>query len=356
MKGLILAGGHGTRLRPLTNTGPKQLIPIANKPVLFYAIEDLKEAGIKDIGIILGHNMPEKIMEAVGDGSQWGVRITYIFQGEPLGLAHAVKVAHDFIKDSPFVMYLGDNLLKDGIRKIVKEFKSKRPECAIALCSVPNPQMFGVAELDKEGRVVNLVEKPREPKSSLALVGVYLFRKSIFKAIKNIIPSWRGELEITDAIDWLIKNGMKVESHIVEGWWKDTGLPDDLIHANSLLLEDLKKNVKGVVEKGAKINGNVSIGAGSRITKGSSIEGPVIIGDNCIIENSRIGPNTSVGGFTVVRDSDIESSIVMGESHVECGVKLVDSIIGNNTSILTSKKKRDEGNTIIVGDNSQIAI
>ena len=356
MKGLILAGGYGTRLRPLTSTGPKQLIPIGNKPVIYYAIEDLKEAGITDIGIILGTNMPEKIIEKVGDGSQWGVKITYIMQGEPLGLAHAAYTAKDFMKNHPFVMYLGDNLLKNGIKKLVDDFKKGKAECSIALCSVPNPKMFGVAELDKEGKVNKLVEKPREPKSNLALVGVYIFKKSIFNAIDNIEPSWRNELEITDAIQKLIDTDKKVESHIVQGWWKDTGLPDDLIHANELVMEDMKRSVKGEVAKKAKVEGTVRIGHGTTIDKKCLIEGPVIIGRDCIIENTKIGPNTSIGDYCVIKNSNIESSIIMAEANIDYKEKMVDSIIGSNSHIHTSDNKRDEGNTVIIGDNSQIAI
>jgi len=261
MKGLILSGGHGTRLRPLTHTGPKQLIPVANKPVLFYAIEDLKEAGVTDIGLILGTNMPEKVKEAVGDGSKFGVNITYIMQGEPKGLAHAVAVAQDFVGEDPFIMYLGDNILKSGIKEFVEGFEESDYQARILLQPVDNPRQFGVAELDDKGNVINLVEKPEHPKSDLALVGIYLFKSSIFDVISRIKPSWRGELEITDAIQELLNTELKVDSHIVKGWWKDTGKPEDVLDANHLILDVLESEDNGEVEEGAKISGRVYIGA-----------------------------------------------------------------------------------------------
>lgn len=353
MKGLILSGGHGTRLRPLTHTGPKQLIPIANKPVLFYAIEDLKEAGVTDIGLILGTNMPEKVKEAVGDGSKFGVNITYIMQGEPKGLAHAVAVAQDFVGEEPFIMYLGDNILKSGISEFVEGFEDSDYQARILLQQVENPRQFGVAELDDKGNVINLVEKPEKPKSDLALVGIYLFKSIIFKAIEGIEPSWRGELEITDAIQELLNTELKVDSHIVKGWWKDTGKPEDVLDANHLILDVLESQNNGEVDDGAKISGRVSIGKGTRIKKNSVIRGPVIIGENCQID-AYIGPYTSIGDNSLIIGGEIESSIVVGDAVIECNERIVDSLIGNHSNIVSKENSLPRGHRFIIGENSVV--
>jgi glucose-1-phosphate thymidylyltransferase len=353
MKGLILSGGHGTRLRPLTHTGPKQLIPIANKPVLFYAIDDLKEAGVTDIGLILGTNMPEKVMEAVGDGSKFGVKITYIMQGEPKGLAHAVMVARDFIADDSFIMYLGDNILKSGINEFVEGFQDSNYQARILLQQVINPQQFGVAELNGKGHVLNLVEKPRKPKSDLALVGIYLFKSSIFEAISNIKPSWRGELEITDAIQELLNSELKVDSHIVKGWWKDTGKPEDVLDANHLILDVLKPLNEGEIEDGAKISGRVSIGKGTLVKENSVIRGPVIIGENCEID-AYIGPYTSIGENSRITGGEIESSIVVGDAVIQCDERIVDSLIGNHCHIVSGENNLPKGRRFVIGENSLI--
>lgn len=353
MKGLILSGGHGTRLRPLTHTGPKQLIPIANKPVLFYAIEDLKEAGVTDIGLILGTNMPEKVKEAVGDGSKFGVNITYIMQGEPRGLAHAVAVAQDFVGEEPFIMYLGDNILKSGIKELVDGFADSDYQARILLQQVDNPQQFGVAELDNNENVIHLVEKPEEPKSDLALVGIYLFKSSIFKAISQIEPSWRGELEITDAIQELINSKLKVDSHVVQGWWKDTGKPEDVLDANHLILDVLESQNNGEIEEGAKINGRVSIGRGTVVKKNSVIRGPVIIGKNCKID-AYIGPYTSIGDNSRITGGEIESSIVVGDALIECNERIVDSLIGNHSHIVSEENNLPRGHRFVLGENSLV--
>jgi glucose-1-phosphate thymidylyltransferase len=351
MKGLILSGGHGTRLRPLTHTGPKQLIPIANKPVLFYAIEDLRDAGVTDIGLILGTNMPEKVKDAVGDGSKFGVNITYIMQGEPRGLAHAVAVAEDFIGEEPFIMYLGDNILKSGIKEFVNGFEKSKYQARILLQKVENPRQFGVAELNGEGEVIHLVEKPEEPKSDLALVGIYLFKKSIFDSIRSIKPSWRGELEITDAIQKLLDSQMKVDSHVVEGWWKDTGKPEDVLEANNLILDALKTCNKGKIEKGAKVRGRVSIGKGTLVREGSVIRGPVIIGENCEI-NAYVGPYTSIGDNTKIKGGEIEASIIVGDSIIACDERIVESLIGNHSKIVSANDRLPKGRRFVVGENS----
>lgn len=353
MKGLILSGGHGTRLRPLTHTGPKQLIPIANKPVLFYAIEDLAEAGVKEIGIILGTNMPEKVQEAVGDGSNFGVKIVYIQQGEPKGLAHAVAVSRDFIGEDSFIMYLGDNILKSGVEEFVEGFEDSNYQARILLQKVENPKQFGVAELNNQGDVIHLVEKPPEPKSDLALVGIYLFKSSIFQAIEHIKPSWRGELEITDAIQELLNTKKKVDSHIVRGWWKDTGKPEDVLEANHLILDALRSQSFGVVEHGAKISGRVAIGKGTVIRKNSVIKGPVIIGNNCEI-NAYIGPYTSIGDNTRIIGGEIESSIVVGDALIECNERIVESLIGNHSKIRSHINIMPQGRRFVIGENSLV--
>src|SRR5256885_6102252 len=275
MKGIILTGGAGTRLRPLTHTGPKQLIPIANKPNVLYCLEDLRDAEITDIGVILGDNQPGKVRELLGDGSKWGVHITYIVQGAPKGIAHAVLCAEAFAGDDPFCVYLGDNILKGGIRGMVDEFQTKGYDAEVMLCRVPNPEKFGVAELDGQGHIVSLVEKPKLPKSDLALVGIYLLRASIFPIIHDLKPSWRNELEITEALDHLRVQGGKLKAHIVTGWWKDTGKPEDILEANHLLLEDIDRKIEGTVEAGARVEGRVRIGARTVVKSGSVIRGPV---------------------------------------------------------------------------------
>ncbi|MFB0526407.1 MAG: glucose-1-phosphate thymidylyltransferase, partial [bacterium] len=289
MKALILSGGRGTRLRPITHTSAKQLLPVANKPILFYGIEAVKEAGIKNVGIVVGETKNE-IKNAVGRGNKWGINITYVEQEAPLGLAHAIKISQDFIRDDNFVMYLGDNLIKDGITSLVKEFEKTRPNAQILLARVPHPEQFGVVEL-KGRKVLRLVEKPKRPKSDLALVGVYMFDKNIFKAVNNIKPSWRNELEITDAIQYLIDHNFTVRPHIITGWWKDTGKLEDILEANRILLDDLKTHVKGKVDKESELFGKVRIEKGAEIRK-SVIRGPVIIGENSRIVNSYIGPFT----------------------------------------------------------------
>ena len=357
MKGLVLSGGSGTRLRPLTHTGPKQLIPVANKPVLQYVIEDLKEAGITEIGVILGNNGKEQVIAELKDGSQYGVRITYIEQGAPLGIAHAVQCARDFMGDDDFIVYLGDNMLKDGVKGLVDDFMEGDYDAAISLQAVPNPRQFGVAELDSDGRVIGLEEKPKMPKSNYALVGVYLFTPVIFDMIKQIKPSWRNELEITDAIQKLLDNNYKVRSHIVTGWWKDTGKPEDILEVNRLVLDELKPEVKGVVEEGASVAGRVSLGNNSIIRKGCVVRGPVVIGDGCIIEDcTYIGPYTSIGNECIIKGAYIESSVLMGGCRVECDSRIVDSLIGKNATILSANHEVPKGTRLIVGENSYLKI
>jgi len=355
MKGVILSGGHGTRLRPLTHTGPKQLIPIANKPVIDYAIEDLRDAGITEIGIILGTNMPNKIKDALGDGSQFGVNITYIMQGEPKGLAHAAKTAQEFVDGDSFVMYLGDNILKSGIEEFVSGFDESDFSSRLLLQEVEDPRQFGVAELNDAGKIINLVEKPEHPKSNLALVGIYLFKNNIFDAIDKIKPSWRNELEITDAIQQLIDDGFDVDSFVVEGWWKDTGKPEDVLDANQLILETLKTDIQGTIEDDVKIKGRVVIGEGSVIKSGSVVKGPAIIGKNCEIKGY-VGPYSSIGDNTKIIESEIDSSIIIGNSIIRSDKRITDSLIGQNSKIISDNKTYPKGRSFVIGENTTIKV
>ncbi len=353
MKGLILSGGKGTRLRPLTFTQAKQLVPVANKPVLFYGIEALKEAGIEDIGIVVGDTKDE-IEEAAGDGSRWGIRITYIDQEAPLGLAHAVKISEDFLGDEPFVMYLGDNILKSGIKSLVEEFKEKKPNSLILLTEVPDPRLFGVAEL-KNGKVVRLVEKPKKPLSNLALVGVYMFDFHVFEAINAIKPSWRNELEITDAIQYLVDHGYEVHPHLVSGWWKDTGKIEDILEANSLILESIAVKIQGKVDKASRINGQVIIEKGV-VVQNSVIRGPAIIGAETEIIDSYIGPFTAIQDRCRIIKTEIEHSIVLEGSEIrDVGSRIDESLIGREVKIYKCPPK-PSAYRFMVGDKSEIGI
>jgi len=353
MKGLILSGGEGTRLRPITHTNAKQLVPVANKPILFYCIESIKNAGITDIGIVVGSTKDE-IKAAVGDGSNWGVDVTYIEQDAPRGLAHAVLISEKFLKDEPFVMYLGDNLITGGITDFVKEFTQNGANSQILLAKVPNPQQFGVAELS-HGRVVRLEEKPKEPKSDLALVGVYMFDKNIFQAVKNIKPSWRNELEITDAIQYMIDKGFNVQSHIINGWWKDTGKLEDMLEANRMVLDTLTTEINGFVDSNSKVEFKVVISKGAEVIN-SIIRGPAIIGSNTKIINSFIGPFTSIEHDVIVEESEIEHSIVLEYSVIN-GIKgrIEDSLIGKNVEVSASPLK-PKAYRFMLGDSSKVGI
>ncbi|MBC7242463.1 MAG: glucose-1-phosphate thymidylyltransferase [Anaerolineae bacterium] len=353
MKGLILSGGKGTRLYPITYTSAKQLVPIANKPVLFRVIEAIVEAGIRDIGIVVG-DTAEEVMEAVGDGSRWDCRITYIRQEAPLGLAHAVKISQDFLGDERFVMFLGDNVIQGGISPLIAQFATSDYNCQIVLKRVEHPEQYGVAEL-KDGRIVRLVEKPRHPKSNLALVGIYMFDHHIFEAVNAITPSWRGELEITDAIQYLIDHGYKVYPHIHEGWWIDTGAPGDLLEANSLVLDEINHTIEGYVDRDSEINGKVTIQKGAEIIN-SRIRGPAIIGEYSRIVNSYIGPFTSIYHHVLIEDSEIEHSIVLEYSKIiDIPQRIEDSLIGRNVEIRRSPLK-PKAYKMTLGDNSRVGI
>ena len=353
MKGLILSGGKGTRLRPLTYTSAKQLVPVANKPVLFYGIEALAAAGIREIGIVVGDTRDE-IKAAVGDGSRFGVEVTYIEQDAPRGLAHAVLISEPFMGRDPFVMYLGDNLLNRGITEFVEEFVREAPAAQILLTKVPDPQMFGVAEL-RHGRVVRLVEKPKEPLSDLALVGVYMFSAAVFDSVKRIKPSFRNELEITDAIQDLIDRGLEVRPHLVQGWWKDTGKLEDMLEANRLILDTVERRVDGQVDRESRIEGKVVIEAGAVIER-SVIRGPVVIGAGARITHAYVGPFTSIGPGTEIRDSEIEHSIVLEGSVIsDLANRVEDSLIGRNCKIIRMPVK-PSAYRFMLGDNSEVGI
>ncbi|ASJ03578.1 glucose-1-phosphate thymidylyltransferase [Thermococcus profundus] len=352
MKALILSGGHGTRLRPLTYSQQKQLIPVANKPVLFYAIEDVIEAGVHEIGIIVGPNA-DQVKKTVLS-REWDANIEFIYQGEPKGLAHAILVARDFLGDEDFVMYLGDNILREGIVKHKKYFEKNDFDASILLQEVPNPQQFGVAELSEDGKTIKrLIEKPKAPPSNLALVGIYFFKPVIHEAVRNIKPSWRNELEITDAIQWLIDNGYKVGWTKVTGWWKDTGKPEDLLDANRLILDDIKRDVR--VNTKARIHGRVVIEEGTEIDENTVIKGPVVIGKNCRIKNAYIGPYTSIGDNVLIENTEIEDSIVLEGSEIRNAGRIVESLIGRGVRIINGTS-HPLGRKLVVGDNSRLIL
>jgi glucose-1-phosphate thymidylyltransferase len=352
LKGLILSGGAGTRLRPITHTSAKQLVPVANKPVLFYGIEALVDAGVGEIGIIIAPETGDEIRETVGDGSAFGAEVTYIVQDKPAGLAHAVLTAEEFIDGSPFVMYLGDNLLRDGIRSLVSTFREDEPDALILLTPVSDPSSYGVAELDGE-RIVRLVEKPKDPPSNLALVGVYLFGQEIFAAARALQPSWRGELEITEAIQGLIDDGHRVQSEVVNGWWKDTGQLADMLEANRLVLEDIEGRLDGEVDEESRIEGRVILERGATLTR-SVVRGPAVIGAGASIEDAYIGPYTSIGDKVHIRRSEVEHSIVLSGSVVEdLGTRMEASLLGRNVK-LTRGDGVPRTLRLLVGDNSEI--
>jgi glucose-1-phosphate thymidylyltransferase len=354
LKGLILSGGAGTRLRPITHTSAKQLVPVANKPVLFYGIEALVDAGIEEIGIIIAPETGDEIREAAGDGSSFGARITYIVQDSPAGLAHAVLTAKDFIGDSPFVMYLGDNLLRDGLRGLVTSFREGEPDALILLTPVEEPEHYGVAELDGE-RIVRLIEKPKDPPSNLALVGVYLFSPLIFAASEALEPSWRGELEITEAIQGLIDDGRKVQSEVVRGWWKDTGQLADMLEANRLVLEEIETSVEGEVDEESRVEGRVIVEPGATLTR-SVVRGPAVIAAGACVEDASIGPYTSIGADVHVRRSEVEHSIILSGSVVEdLGTRMEASLLGREVK-LTRSDGMPKTLRLLVGDKSEIEI
>ena len=363
VKGLILSGGAGTRLRPITHTSAKQLVPVANKPILFFGIEDMVEAGITEIGIVTGDTGPE-IQAAVGDGSRWGAKVTYIPQDAPLGLAHCVLIAQEFLGDDDFVMYLGDNLLRQGIAEFVESFESDHaesraedaqvPSAQILLARVPDPQRFGVAEIGADGEVTQLVEKPLEPKSDLALVGVYLFDRHIHDAVAAIAPSPRGELEITDAIQWLIDNGHRVRHEVLEGWWKDTGKLEPLLEGNRLVLDMLSSSNGGTVDAASVLEGIVVIEAGAEVVN-STLRGPVIIGEGAKIVNSTVGPYASIYFDCEITDSSIENSVILEQSRITGIHSIADSLVGKQVEVRKSQRE-PHATRLMIGDHSVVEL
>jgi len=365
VKGLILSGGAGTRLRPITHTSAKQLVPIANKPILFYGLEDMAAAGITDVGIIIGETGAE-IRAAVGDGSAFGLDITYIPQDEPLGLAHCVLIAREFLGDEDFVMYLGDNMLEQGLTEFVERFEEDRersrtptlgdavvvPVAQILLARVDDPRQFGVAEVDEHGHVLRLVEKPDDPPSDLALVGVYLFDHHVIEAVESIEPSSRGELEITDAIQWLIDHGHRVRHEVLDGWWIDTGKKDPLLQCNYLVLDRIQPEMHGDVDADSHLHGRVSVAKGAKIVN-STIRGPVVIGEGTQVVNSYIGPYTSVSSDCEIRDAELEHSVVLEQSRIVGISGLTDSLIGRWVEVERSDK-RPRATRLMLGDHSRI--
>ena len=353
MKGLILSGGKGTRLRPLTHTSAKQLVPVANKPVLFYGIEAMAAAGIKEVGIIIAPETGTEIREAAGDGERFGISIEYIEQEAPLGLAHAVLTAEPYLGDSPFVMYLGDNLLRDGIVELVDTFRTEQPDALILLTPVPDPEHYGVAELD-DGRVARLVEKPKEPKTDLALVGVYMFTSAIFDAARSIEPSWRDELEITDAIQTLVDRGLRVDPHIVHGWWKDTGQVQDMLEANRLILDDVAERMDGELID-SRIEGRVVIEEDVRLER-ATVRGPAIIGRGSRLTDAYIGPYTAIGENVTIEKAELEHSIVLSGSTIrDLEYRIEASLIGKNVRIGRGPAL-PKAYRFVVGDNADVQI
>jgi glucose-1-phosphate thymidylyltransferase len=354
LKGLILSGGTGTRLRPITYTSAKQLVPVANKPVLFYGIEALAAAGIEEIGIIISPETGAEIRKAAGNGERFGVAITYIEQDSPLGLAHAVLTGEAFLGDSPFVMYLGDNLLRDGVTDLVDTFRKEEPDALILLTPVNDPENYGVAELDGSQRVARLAEKPQDPSSNLALVGVYMFGASIFDAARAIEPSGRGELEITDAIQRLVDGGLRVDPHIVHGWWKDTGQVQDMLEANHLILDDLEERIEGELVD-SRVHGRVVIEKGARLER-ATVRGPAIIGAGAILRDAYIGPYTAVGPGVRIESAEVEYSIVLEGSSIEnLAGRIEASLVGKNVAIRRSPAL-PHAYRFVVGDNAVIEI
>ena len=356
MKGLILSGGKGTRMRPITHTAAKQLLPVANKPILFYGVEALVSAGIKEIGIIISPETGNDVKECVGDGSRWQIKITYILQDQPAGLAHAVKTARDFLGNSPFVMYLGDNLIKDGVGPLVERFSAGNADAFILLKEVANPSSFGVALLEKDGTINCLEEKPAQPKSNLALVGVYLFNEKIHQAIDEIKPSKRGELEITDAIQRLIATKHRVDSHILKSWWLDTGKKDDMLEANRVVLDEMTDmEMLGEVDQDSRVSGRVHIGKGSKLIN-CTVRGPAVIGENCTLENSYVGPFSSIGDNARVTHAELEHCILREKCQIiDFHGRISDSLIGVGVE-LTRSVSKPQAFRLMLGDDSKVEV
>ena len=354
MKGIILHGGHGTRLRPLTHTGPKQLLPIANKAMSQYALEDLKTAGITEIGIIIGDVFPDKVREYYGSGEKFGVKITYIYQESPKGISHAIGLCKDFIGNDKFIVYLGDNVLRKNLIDYTKKFEISNSDSMILLCKVDDPQRFGIAELDENnfGKIKKIMEKPKIPPSDLAVIGIYFLTPKIFGVIDRLKPSWRGELEITEALQMLMDDGDKIEYDTVTGWWKDTGTPEDIIHANKLVLDSIGTENQFLIDSDAVIKDNIVIGSGTIVDADCCITGPIIIGKNCIIgPGVNLGPYVSIGDNCNLKHCSIEDSIIMNDCIIDTKNNFESSIISHGSEITTSKIPKKY--QFLLGERSQ---
>ena len=355
MKGIILHGGHGTRLRPLTHTGPKQLLPIANKPMSQYCIESLREAGITDIAIIIGGLGSKKVEETYGQGEKLGVNLTYIVQDSPKGIAHAINLCKDFVGDEKFVVFLGDNIIQKSISGFAKNFEESNHDASILLCEVDNPSRFGIADV-KDKKIIKIMEKPKNPPTNLAVTGIYFLTAKIFDIISRQKPSARNELEITDALEMLLKENDNISYNMITDYWKDTGTPEDILHANMQVLAKIKPYFYGKKDEGVSIEGSLMLGEGSLIKTGSRIKGPVIIGKNCLIEsNTTIGQNTSVGNNSILSNCDIENSIIMKDCKIEGDFKIRDSIISSNSQVRINEKTRDE-KVFLLGEGTKISL
>jgi glucose-1-phosphate thymidylyltransferase len=351
----VLSGGKGTRLRPLTYTGAKQLVPVANQPILFYVLNNLADAGIRNVGIIISPDTGKVIQEAVRDGSRWGIDVEYIVQEEPLGLAHAVRIAQPFLGTSPFVMYLGDNLIGSSIARFREAFEKSSADATILLKEVDTPSSFGNAEIDEAGRVIRLIEKPKEPRSNLALVGIYFFSPKIHAAIDQIRPSWRGELEITDAIQRLLDDGGQVIGHRLEGWWLDTGKKDDLLTANTVVLDSwIQREILGEVAEDSQVSGRVRLGKGSRMVN-TRVRGPAVIGDNVYIEGSFIGPFTSIANGCQILHSAVEHCVILENATIDHVDRLEDSLVGRGSRVMKSQAK-SHAYRLLIGDDSEVLL
>jgi glucose-1-phosphate thymidylyltransferase len=355
MKGILLHAGHGTRLRPLTHTGPKQLLPIANKPMSQYCIESLRDAGITDIAIIIGGLGADKVKEYYRTGKDFGVNLTYIEQDRPRGIAHAISLGKEFVGNDRFVVFLGDNIIQRNIHDFVTKFEQSNLQALILLCEVDNPSRFGIADV-KNGKIVKIMEKPKNPLSNLAVTGIYFLTPVIFDIISRLKPSWRNELEITDALQKLLEENYKISYNMITDYWKDTGTPDDIIHANMAVLRNMKSYFHGKKDETSKITGNVMIGKGTVIQENSQVDGPVIIGENCIIgPNTKIGPNTSIGNNSKLSKCDIEDCIIMSDCEIDCNIKIRYSIISTDSSILLSDNNNYE-KIFLLGEGTKILL
>ena len=353
MKGIILHGGHGTRLGPLTHTCPKQLLPIANKPMSQYALEDLREAGITEIAIVVGDIYPEKVKKFYGDGSKFGINMTYIPQDKPEGISHAIKLCQNFVGNDRFIVYLGDNVLQEGLVEHTRKFQSSKPDARILLCEVDDPSQFGIVEMDGKN-IKKIIEKPKNTTSNLAVIGVYFLTPKIFEIIDKLKPSWRGELEITEALELLIENGNTIEYDMVTGWWKDLGTIEDMLHANNLVLDSIGTSDQFLLQDGAHVQGNVVIGKNNTISQDSFLTGPLIIGDNCDIgPEVRIGPYVSIGNNCSIKQCTIENSIIMSDCKIDAKIAIIYSIVAHDSKITNRHLEKYQ---FLLGEGSQVRL